>query len=181
MPSRSQTDTEMAALEVIDIRSFSSLWFWIVLALTWFSASHWVIGIPYDLIQRARRNGGQDARDLEVLMKINARRFFNLSTTPGLWVLGGCCAGLSSLALLGFTYQIELAQALFLLSFPLALITLVSLRTVRVVLSENQLSEVLYQRLWKHRVTTQIIGLAAIFVTATWGMYHNLAHMVLGG
>ena len=53
----------MAAFEVIDIRSFSNLWFWMVLAVMWSSASHRVIGIPYDMIQNAKRHGGQAERD----------------------------------------------------------------------------------------------------------------------
>ena len=60
----------MAAFEVIDIRSFSNLWFWMVLAVMWSSASHRVIGIPYDMIQNAKRHGGQAERDLEALMQI---------------------------------------------------------------------------------------------------------------
>ena len=50
-------DAFRAIFELIDMRSFSSLWFWILLAVTWSTASHWVIGVPYDLIQRARRTG----------------------------------------------------------------------------------------------------------------------------
>ena len=30
-------------LELIDMRSFSSLWYWIGLAVLWSSASHWVL------------------------------------------------------------------------------------------------------------------------------------------
>ena len=45
--------------EIIDLRSFSNLWFWIALAVMWSSTSHWVLGIPHDMIQRAKREGGQ--------------------------------------------------------------------------------------------------------------------------
>jgi hypothetical protein len=48
--------------EVIDMRSFSSLWYWIALAVMWSSASHYVLGVPFDLVQRARRRGGQAPR-----------------------------------------------------------------------------------------------------------------------
>ena len=43
------------AFEVIDMRSFSNLWYWVALAVLWSSASHWVMGIPHDMIYRARR------------------------------------------------------------------------------------------------------------------------------
>jgi hypothetical protein len=171
----------MAAFDVIDMRSFSNLWFWIVLAVMWSSASHWVIGIPYDLIQRAQRNGGQAERDLAVLMAINARRFVVLQSRSGLWVVGLTCAVLSSLAWLGFGYRIELAQAVFLLSFPISLVALMSLKTASQARTEVVLSEALYRRFRHHRTFTQGIGITAIFVTATWGMYHNLSQVILGG
>ena len=171
----------MAAFDVIDIRSFSNLWFWILLAVMWSSASHWVIGIPYDLIQRAQRNGEQAERDLEVLMAINARRFVVLQSRSGLWVVGLSCAVLSSLASLGFCYRIELAQAVFLLSFPISLVALVSLKTASLARTEAALSEALYRRFRHHRTVTQGIGMTTIFVTATWGMYHNLSQVILGG
>ena len=41
--------------EVIDMRSFSNLWYWIGLAVLWSSVSHWVLGVPYDSILRAKR------------------------------------------------------------------------------------------------------------------------------
>jgi hypothetical protein len=45
--------------EVIDMRSFSNLWYWIALAVLWSSTSHWVLGVPFDMIQRARRRAGR--------------------------------------------------------------------------------------------------------------------------
>ena len=43
---------------------------WIVLAVAWSSASHWVLGVPFDMVMRARRQGGQAAADLEDLARI---------------------------------------------------------------------------------------------------------------
>ena len=52
-------DFTQTLLDVIDFRSFSNLWFWIVLAVAWSTASHWVLGIPFDMVMRARRHGGR--------------------------------------------------------------------------------------------------------------------------
>ncbi len=60
--------------EVIDMRSFSNLWYWIGLAVIWSTVSHWVIGVPFDMVLRARLKGGQVANDLETLVQINCRR-----------------------------------------------------------------------------------------------------------
>ena len=126
-------------------------------------------------------NHGQAERDLEALMQINAQRFFDLRSPSGLTVIGLGCAGLSSLGLLGFSYQIELAQAVFLLAFPISLIAIMSLQTAAAVRACDGVSERLYSRFRRHRIATQLLAVASIFVTATWGMYHNISHAILGG
>ncbi|MDO7630423.1 MAG: component of SufBCD complex, partial [Loktanella sp.] len=52
-------DWNKAILQVIDLRSFSSLWYWLFIAIAWSTVSHWVLGVPYDMVQRAKRQGGQ--------------------------------------------------------------------------------------------------------------------------
>ena len=64
--------------EVIDLRSFSNLWYWIGLAVVWSTVSHWVLGVPYDIVLRARRRGGQAMEDLEDLARINVNRILQL-------------------------------------------------------------------------------------------------------
>ncbi len=53
------------------MRSFSNLWYWIALAVTWSTASHWVLGVPFDMVLRARRHGGDAERDLEDMVRVN--------------------------------------------------------------------------------------------------------------
>lgn len=161
--------------EVIDMRSFSNLWFWIALAVVWSSASHWVLGVPYDLIQRAARTGGQAQADLEDLVRINVNRILNIGRMSGLFLLGFLCFLLSSLAILAFYYDIEFAQAVFLLAFPMSIVGALSLSTSRLIEQEQPSGESLHRRLHRHRVYTQFIGMASIFVTAMYGMYQNLA------
>lgn len=167
--------------EVIDMRSFSNLWFWIALAVMWSTASHWVVGVPFDLITRARRQGGQAQADMEDLVRIHTNRLLYIGRVSGLWVLGFSCFFLTGLAILGFWYGIELAQALFLMGFPMSFVGLLSLSTARLIQSDFEGGEILYKRLVRHRIYTQIIGMVAIFVTALWGMYQNLHYGALGG
>lgn len=166
--------------ELIDMRSFSNLWFWIALAVLWSSASHWVLGVPYDMILRARRHGGQAEADFEDITRINVSRLLHVVRTAGAWLLGFACFLLSGLAILGFVYRVEFAQALFLLGFPMFFVGLLSLSTARRIEAEAPQGEALRGRLLRHRVYTQLIGAAAIFVTALWGMYQNISIGVLG-
>lgn len=167
--------------EVIDMRSFSNLWYWIGLAVIWSTVSHWVIGVPYDLVLRAKRKGGQVQSDLEALVRINCNRLNYISETAGLWITGIGFALITGLALTGFLYGFEFSQALFLYVFPLSIIASLSFTAARGI-SDKQLSgESLRKRLARHRLMTQLIGMVSVFVTSMWGMYQNLAVGPLGG
>lgn len=167
--------------ELIDMRSFSNLWFWIALAVMWSTASHWVIGVPFDMVLRARRQGGQAEVDLEDLVRINVNRLLYIGQVSGLWLLGFGCFFLTMLALLGFVYGMEFAQALLLLAFPMSLVGLLSLSTARLIHDGGLSGEPLRRRMARHRTYVQIIGMVSIFVTAMWGMYQNIAVGPLGG
>lgn len=166
--------------ELIDMRSFSNLWFWIALAVVWSSASHWVLGVPFDMVQRARRSEGQPMTDLEDLTRINVNRLLYIGRVSGLWLMGFSCFLLSALAILAFMYNVEFAQALFLLGFPMSLVGLLNLSTARLIEAEGSTGELLCKRLTRCRLYTQMIGTVSIFVTALFGMYQNLSIGVLG-
>ena len=168
-------DWHTTIFELIDMRSFSNLWFWIALAVVWSTASHWILGVPFDLVTRARRHGGQAAEDLEALVRINTNRLLYISTVSGLWLLGFVCFILTGLALLGFVYRVEFAQALFLLGFPMTIVGALHLSTARLIQDREAQGEDLWRYLSRHRTIVQAIGMVSIFVTALWGMYQNLA------
>ncbi len=168
--------------EVIDMRSFSNLWFWIVLAVVWSSASHWILGVPYDMVSRARRDsGGQAEADLEAIVRVNINRLLLIVRVSGLWIFGLVCFTLTGLFLLGWIYAVEFAQAVFLLVFPICIIALMSLRTAHKIVEASPTAKELCQIMSRLRLGTQVIGMISIFVTSIWGMYQNLALGVLGG
>lgn len=165
--------------EVIDMRSFSNLWFWIALAVLWSTASHWVLGVPFDMVLRARRHGGQALEDVQTLVRINISRLLFIGRTAGMWITGIAAFVLTALVLVGFYYGIEFAQALFCLFFPMTIVGLLSLRTARRIEAhfiENGAfeGEDLYRRLMRHRMATQGIGMISILLTSLWGMWQNL-------
>lgn len=163
------------------MRSFSNLWFWIALAVLWSSASHWVLGVPFDMVVRARKHGGQAQTDLHDVVRVNVNRLLYIGHVSGLWLLGLACFVLTGLLLLGFVYRMEFAQALFLLGFPMSLLFALSLRTAARIRAEALEGEALRAQLLRHRVYTQMLGVVSIFVTSLWGMYQNLSLGVLGG
>lgn len=160
------------------MRSFSNLWFWIALAVMWATVSHWVLGVPNDMIIRARRNGGQAEIDLEDLVRINCNRLLYIGQVSGLWLLGFGCFLFTTLVILGFVYDVQLAQAVFLLGLPMSMVGLLNLSTARLIATEQPNGEDLRRRLSRQRTYTQVIGMISIFVTSLWGMYQNLRDLV---
>lgn len=180
-------DIYQSVFELIDMRSFSNLWYWIVLAVMWSSASHWVLGVPYDIVQRARNQinrGMEDAdqttKDLEALIRINTNRLNTVSEIGGFVMLIVLFFMLSSLFTLGFIFWLEFSQALFLLLFPLSAVMFLSVRAALVV-RRDQISGVdLINMLARLRLNIQLIGMFSILVTSMWGMYQNISATVLG-
>lgn len=168
-------DWNNAILHVINLRSFSSIWYWIMVAVVWSTASHWVLGVPFDMIQRAKRHGGQAELDLVDMVRINVNRQLTTAAVAGVWLIGILFFALSTLAGLGFIYNIEMAQAIFLLAFPISIIGAISVSASRLIVATNPEGDALHNVLMRHRIWTQIIGMIAIFVTGLYGMFHSLA------
>ncbi|WP_093915409.1 component of SufBCD complex [Sulfitobacter marinus] len=168
-------------LEVIDTRSFSNLWFWIVLAALWSSVSHWVLGVPYDMVLRARRFGEQTQIDLEDMVRINVNRTLYITQVSGMLILALTSFVLTVLFILALYYDVEFAQAVLFLAFPLSVIGLLNVSTAQQIFEESATGDLLHKRLSRHRLYTQIIGIISIFVTSIWGMYQNLYVGPFGG
>jgi hypothetical protein len=165
--------------EVIDMRSFSNLWYWIVLAVLWSSVSYWVLGVPYDLIQQARREGGQIQEDLQDLVRINTTRLLMMVERSGAIGVALLCFWVTGLGLMAFLYDVEFAQAIFLLLVPLSLVVWQSVRVSRRLVGSAVDPDALHRTLMRHRRVTQVIGMLSICVTAIYGMWQNTSVSIL--
>jgi hypothetical protein len=172
-------DVLETALEVIDLRSFSNLWYWIALATLWSSVSHWVLGVPHDMIQRARREGGQAQADVEDLVRININRLLHVVDSGPLLLVALAAFWLTALLVLGFWYNVEFAQAVVLLFAPMLLVVWYSVRSSRRIVAESATGEALFRRLSIHRRVVQVIGMLSITVTAFYGTWQNISISIL--
>ena len=169
--------------DLIDMRSFSNLWYWIALAVIWSTTSHWVLGVPFDMVLRARRMGGQAAEDMLMLTAVNTRRLLTIGREAGVTLALVVSFLLSALVVTGFVYRVEFAQALALSAVPLAAVGAMSLHTagrLEPVLAAAPEPETVARILAHHRVAVQAVGLVAITVSALWGMAQNLQLSPLG-
>ena len=170
-----------SVFELIDMRSFSNLWFWIMLAVIWSSTSHWVLGVPWDMVQRARKRADErSVADLETMVRINTGRILYIARESGLLITGFMSFVLTALCLLGFVYGNEFSQAVFLLLFPLSIVGLISLASSHVIRRDGLSGETLFRVMHRHRLMTQVVGMVSIFVTAMWGMLQNMTTGALG-
>jgi hypothetical protein len=90
--------------EVIDLRSFSNLWYWIVLAILWSSLSHWTLGVPYHVVARARRGDERAASDMRALAEINGTRILAVTDQSAPVLLGVAVFVATGLATTGWLY-----------------------------------------------------------------------------
>lgn len=157
------------------MRSFSNLWYWIGLAVLWSSVSHRVLGVPHDMILRARREKeGQAMDDLHDIVRINVNRIVYVADVSGSWLFLFGSSLLTILGLTAFLYDVEISQAVFLMLLPLAIVALMTAWTARSIKRSGEREQKLIRRLGRHRLFTQLVGMVAIFVTAMFGMYKNL-------
>ncbi len=96
----------------------------------------------------------------------------------GIWIVAFGTFFLTFLCLSGFVYGFQLAQAISLLVFPMSIVGLMSLRLARRLQAQALTGPALRKALTRHRLMIQLIGMVSIFITALWGMYQNLSHMM---
>lgn len=164
-----------AIFQVISLHTFSNVWYWLAVAVSWSTTSQWVLGVPFDLIIRARRKGGDASDDLETMVGINVRRITSIVDAAGLWIMGFLAFVLSALGMAGFYYGFELAQGVFCLALPLSIAGGLTVRLCRAFAVDQPEGAELVRRLLRFRFWIQVLAMVSIFVTAMYGMYHNLS------
>ena len=134
------------------------------------------------MIMRARRKKTDEAfDDLHDMTRVNINRILYIFDTSGLWIALFGSALITVLFLGGFLYDIEFAQAVILMLFPVSILAALSVRASRRIRREELEREDLIKCLLRHRLATQFIGVISIFVTALYGMYKNLYTGPFGG
>lgn len=158
----------------IDTRSFSSLWYWIMLAVIWARVTRSAMGVPHDLLARARRLGGQAQTDVETLARIHAERYVYYWSRGKLFQVAFLAFVVSGLFVLAIAFRFEFAQAVLFFLLPLAMIAANSVRGAHQVLADSGQGEALHQLIWRQRVFVQVVGFTFISLTAIFGSVHNL-------
>lgn len=168
-------DWTLALVRLIELQTFVSVWYWLAVIVTWSVASNWLIGIPFDMLYRARKLGEVEIADLEALVDINVRRIVLINEVFASAFVGLIAFGLSALSVMSFVYGIELAQGLLALAAPLSIVVFFNMRLAHQLHTQPLTGRDLVRKLFKVRLWTQVISMLAIFFTAMYGMYYAIS------
>ncbi|MDO5633021.1 MAG: hypothetical protein Q4G22_14475 [Paracoccus sp. (in: a-proteobacteria)] len=174
-------------LDLLGSRSFASIWFWLVLVTAWTVSGRAVLGVPLDVLTRARREPDGPAGMLLLDWLSLTLPRWQIAPRDGVWLLGAGCFGLTVLAVLGFGYGREMAQALSLLLVPFALLLLMRLRLawrLMPLLDAAQRGEITpeaaaadaMRQITRHRRWVFVLSVLAVAMTAAWGTLYRLMH-----
>ena len=173
------------AISFLNSRSFGTIWFWIVMVGMWSAVGRHVLGVPAEILLRARqanRAGRADGDEVVTLLdwlSLTLPRWMP-GRGEGAVILGLSLFALSSLAILGFGYWLEMAQALTLLLTPFAALFWLRVwlaRRLQPLLGQAQsearpLAQVagdIIGRMVTHRRLVSLLSVVSVAATALWG------------
>ncbi len=184
-------------IDMLGGRSFASLWYWLALSVLWTWVGRGALGIPADLVRRihAARGASPDAAApgraddalllLDWLSLVTPR--WQVPPRDGVVLIAVAAFALSALAVLGFAYGRETAQALVLLLAPLGLVGALRVRLaarLREVLASAEAGDAApgaaaaqaAARIVAHLRATRVLSVAAVAAAAMWGTLWLVRH-----
>jgi hypothetical protein len=138
-------------------------------------ACYWVVGVPLDMIHRARRHGGQAAHDLETLVAVNVRRLQMFTPWDRIASAGFAAFILTSITVSAFFYDLEAAKGLFFIVFPISIAMGVNIYATACLRDDPPEGVALVKYLMSVRLWIQIIAMMATFISVIYGMFFNLS------
>lgn len=170
-------DWTEAIARVITLDTFGNVWFWAAVIVSWAVACHWLIGVPFDMLLRARRGGAQEMQDLETLVDINVRRIMWFQQIAGAGSAAFAAFFLAGFGLLAVGYRFELAIGALVLGVPLTGVAILNVLLAHALHERPLKGTDLVSRMLKFRVWTQILAAISLFFTAVFGMAYNIEAM----
>ena len=176
----------------LDSRSFGTVWYWLVVIGTWSLTGRSVIGVPVEILARARgavqAGQGDSPAALHLLdwLSLVLPRW-RLGPREGVALLALTGFMLTSLAIMGIGYALELALAAFLLLMPLAVLFWMRVALARRLAPLLDAAEQgarpvpdaaaeAVRRMVIHRRLVTVLSMAAVAVTALWGALWSVVH-----
>lgn len=148
--------------------SFQSPWYWALHVVVWTFVCLRTLGVPYDMLLRARRVPEVAAR-VDVLARLSADRIAGAADAAGGAMAAGAGFVIAGLAGLGFASGIEAAQAVFFLVAPLCAVGYSSVRLALWIRRSRLAGPRLVLALSWRRVCHQAIAIVAMLAAVAAG------------
>jgi hypothetical protein len=161
--------------DLIDMGSFSSLWYWLFLGVFWARIMQAPMGVPVDLVRRAQEGSTQAQSDLQALSGVRIGHEMDIAASSArLWRAGGWAFVLGVLTGLALLYRLELAEAGLALLAPFAGVRALEARAARRMADVPDMPALVRAHTVLRR-QVQGIGIVAVFLTTIHGMLRLLA------
>lgn len=175
---------------ILDARSFTSIWYWMGLALIWSLVTRNALGIPATVVQRARHKEGAPRQELLAWLRLTLPRW-RMSGAEGMFLSAAIGFALASFWVLGFRYGMQLAQALVVLLGPLVVLLMLRIRLAARLnrllsrLDAGELSadamatnaaKLLFRHGWVGFFLSIVGMLLAVMVAAAWLIRHPMGY-----
>lgn len=178
----------------LDSRSFGTVWYWVVVIGTWSLTGRSVIGVPAEIVSRARSAVQADEGDSPVVLHLLdwvslVVPQWQVGRREGATMLGVAAFALTSLAILGFRYRLELALASFLLLLPWSVLFWLRLGLARHLASVlagagageeakpvAAMAAAVVRRMVIHRRLVTILSMVSVALTALLGAVWSAVH-----
>ena len=178
-------------LRLLDGRAFSSIWYWLLLAVAWSLALRAVLGVPPEVAARAARvdrGGPDDPAALALLdwLSLTLPRWRTGRTEAALLTALGTFA-VATTGSLGFGLGLEGAQALTLLIAPLLLLLALRLRLAGRLsrdlaaaqsgaITANAAARSAARACGRHRMVALLMALVTVAIVSIWGTAWAMRH-----
>jgi hypothetical protein len=151
---------------------FQSIWYWVLHVVVWTLACYRTLGVPHDMLLRARRVPEIAAR-VDVLAQLTAERIAGIHDSAGVAIAAGAGFVLAALAALGFLTGLEVAQAAFVLLLPLAAIGYSKMRLALYLRRSRVVGPRLVLLLVRRRFWHQLIAVLAMLgaLAVAWSLH----------
>lgn len=151
--------------EIFAAASFLSIWYWVLHVVVWTMACTRTLGVPHDMLLRARRLP-EVARRVDLLAALAATRIGGIHDAIGPALAAGIGFLLAATFGLGFLSGVEIAKASFLILLPLAVIAYSKLRLALAVRRRGIAGPELVLALARRRLWHQFVAIAAMLAAA---------------
>jgi hypothetical protein len=149
--------------------SFQSLWYWVLHVVVWTLACYRTLGVPNDMLLRARRQP-EAAERVDVLARLSSERIGGIYDRLGVPLAALAGFLLAGVFALGFLSGVETAQAAFAILLPLAVIVYSKLKLALAVRRQGMAGPALVLALARRRIWHQFFAVMAMLAAAGLAM-----------